>query len=570
VDEAAAARRLRRRRLVALRCVILLLVIAGAVPVAFDLAQPHGLYGLTEYDDGVAFAAAQRLTAGVFPYRDFVFLQPPGIAVVLAPFAALGHLIGGRGALGAARVMTAVAAGANAGLVGYLLRRRGLLAVGTAGLAMAVFPTGYTADHTFLLEPFCVFFCLLGVAVILSGEEVSSGRRCAIGGVLLGFAAVVKVFAVVPIVIVGVLILIRRRDRAPWFLLGVAIAAVVFVGPFYLLAPHAFVHDVISSQLGRSTSTPTPLLNRLFAVTGLAYAAPSLFRASNVPSLPAGSGPTTVAAVGLGLIVVFLLVRLALRNDRSALSWLIPVAALGAVGISFVPAAYYDHYAYFSAPFLALCLGATAGALVVVVTGVTAAIAPPRRVAVRRAIGAAALIALVGGSTAIAFTSIRTSTKIVDRFGDPGPLVAKMIPTGACTITDAESLLVSAGRSAIGPSGCPAIIDPTGVWLSVDPLHPARRSGISYPADPTYKDPALVAVWRAAFAGATYVVFANTCAWRIPWTVGLSSYFDSHFTHVAGPYGEVFRKGAPSTSAERPTIRPTCAETLAATAAAAH
>jgi hypothetical protein len=53
-------------------------------------------------------SAAASIT-GVLPCKDFVLIQPAGITVVLAPFAALSHFIGGRHALGAARIFTAIA-----------------------------------------------------------------------------------------------------------------------------------------------------------------------------------------------------------------------------------------------------------------------------------------------------------------------------------------------------------------------------------------------------------------------------------------------------------------------------
>nr|MDA8207891.1 hypothetical protein [Actinomycetota bacterium] len=50
----------------------------------------HGHIGrVTEYDDGVYFAAALEVARGILPYRAFDFLQPPLITVWLLPFAAV-------------------------------------------------------------------------------------------------------------------------------------------------------------------------------------------------------------------------------------------------------------------------------------------------------------------------------------------------------------------------------------------------------------------------------------------------------------------------------------------------
>src|SRR5277367_2955347 len=77
----------RREALICLTAALVALAI-----VWYDLAQPQGLYAVKQYDDGVYFGAAVRLVSGVLPYRDYVFLQPPGIAVLGAPIAWLtGH-----------------------------------------------------------------------------------------------------------------------------------------------------------------------------------------------------------------------------------------------------------------------------------------------------------------------------------------------------------------------------------------------------------------------------------------------------------------------------------------------
>ena len=44
--------------------------------------------GTVEYDDGVYLGAALRLLHGALPYKDYAFVQPPGIIVVALPGAA--------------------------------------------------------------------------------------------------------------------------------------------------------------------------------------------------------------------------------------------------------------------------------------------------------------------------------------------------------------------------------------------------------------------------------------------------------------------------------------------------
>ncbi len=69
---------------------------AVVVLVAFATRQTliadAGLDGLHAYDDGVYYAGAAALLSGRMPYEEFVFLHPPGILVLLLPFAELGRL----------------------------------------------------------------------------------------------------------------------------------------------------------------------------------------------------------------------------------------------------------------------------------------------------------------------------------------------------------------------------------------------------------------------------------------------------------------------------------------------
>ena len=67
-------------------------VIAAATVLAlglrvYELSLPGYLFGLTEYDDGSYFGSAVHLVGGILPYRDFVFVQPPGILLLMAPAA---------------------------------------------------------------------------------------------------------------------------------------------------------------------------------------------------------------------------------------------------------------------------------------------------------------------------------------------------------------------------------------------------------------------------------------------------------------------------------------------------
>ncbi len=113
-----------------------------------------GLYGLNDYDDGVYFGAAVALVHGSIPYRDFLLLHPPGILYVLAPFAALGNLVGDATAFAAARLAFMLLGAANAGLVALVAGRIGRRAALFAGVLYAVWPVAANVERTtWLIAP---------------------------------------------------------------------------------------------------------------------------------------------------------------------------------------------------------------------------------------------------------------------------------------------------------------------------------------------------------------------------------------------------------------------------------
>src|ERR1035441_2608827 len=89
----------RRRRRLDWTAVWKLTLLAQLVPVGvalaiclYQLTLPSVLFGIhgfsgNGYDDGVYLGAAVRLVNGAIPYRDFVFLQPPGSVLLFSPIA---------------------------------------------------------------------------------------------------------------------------------------------------------------------------------------------------------------------------------------------------------------------------------------------------------------------------------------------------------------------------------------------------------------------------------------------------------------------------------------------------
>lgn len=77
------------------------------------------------YDSGVYLASSIHLVSGVMPYRDFSFVQPPGILWILSPVALVSRLYGTHDGFILARVLSAFVTALDARLLTWLVRRRG-------------------------------------------------------------------------------------------------------------------------------------------------------------------------------------------------------------------------------------------------------------------------------------------------------------------------------------------------------------------------------------------------------------------------------------------------------------
>ena len=249
--------------------VIAVCTAAAAFLRFYQLARPGYLLGLTEYDDGVNFGDALRLVSGVVPYRDFVAVQPPGTTVLMAPVALLAKGTGAAWGLAIARILTAAADTACVALLGLLVRHRGPVAAGIACGIYAVYPDALVAAHTFMLEPWLNLFCLLGALAVFDGDRLAERPgRLAWGGAAFGFAVAVKLWAVVPLAVIG-LLLLRRPRRLGLLAAGAAAGLAVPVLPFLVMAPTGLIKDVVVTQYLRADAHHQPSLPRLADLAGL-------------------------------------------------------------------------------------------------------------------------------------------------------------------------------------------------------------------------------------------------------------------------------------------------------------
>lgn len=223
-------------------------VLALLLRLSFLVGHGGPLAAPGDYDDGVYFSASALLVRGVLPYRDFVFVHPPGILLFYALTSWLRDPAHG---FAAARLLATLVGATNALLAGAIaLRAAGPVAGIAAAALYAVYPDAVSVERSSFLEPVLNLACLSSAFVWLAPGE--RPRRPGLAGVLAGAACAVKVLG--GIWVVAALVSPPRERARPTlgrFLLGGILAGCVLVVPFALTAPAAFVEQVLTFQLTR-------------------------------------------------------------------------------------------------------------------------------------------------------------------------------------------------------------------------------------------------------------------------------------------------------------------------------
>jgi hypothetical protein len=497
------------------RSVTWVIIVATLVALGlrlYQLSRPGYLMGITEYDDGTDFGSAVRLVHGSLPYRDFIMVQPTGITVLMAPVALATKAAGTVWGMAAARLLTALASAAAVPLGGLLTRHRGLLASAITCGILAVFPDSLQAARTVLLEPWLVLFCLLGALAVFDGDRLAGRTRLIWGGLAFGFAGAVKVWAIVPVLVI--LALIARRPRlAGLFAAGVAVGFCVPVLPFALLAPGTFYHSVIVAQLVRSDLVRVPLDTRLQHMLGLVH----------LPSLPT----STLLVIGVAVILaIAALVVLGARLTRQAppALELFATVTFALVVVSFLwPSDFYNHYAAFLAPFLALAIALPVSRVhaALPLTGQRArAMAWPWRGVTVTAVLTLTTLAVLQTVAESHIAAAVPATEI--------SAAQRAIPPGACVVTDQVSYTIGINRFVSDVPGCSSMVDGVGSDYALSNGH----NGLTGAGE----TPAVENLWLSAFRAAQYAWLTSDNSRRIPWTPRLRAYFLSHFVPLTtGP-----------------------------------
>lgn len=494
-------------------------VLAVAVRL-FTLLRPGYLTGITEYDDGVYLGGSLRLVEGALPYKDFAFIQPPGILLLMSPVALVAHLTTAVKGLALARMLTVLASTACVPLAGNLVRYRGTVVTLVTCGVLAVYPGDITTAHTLMLEPWMNLACLLAITAAFRRGHLARPGRLAWAGLALGFACAIKFWAAAPAAVLLVLCLVHRKDRVRRvraYLPALAAGFVLPVLPFFASAPATFLRSTIADQAARAGS-PVSVGVRLANLTGLIdiinkrggvsfnAGAQSLYAVG----ARAGLGTASLGWLPIGAVVVLggLIAAGYLWQSRrlSELEWLSLATAVLASAAIIGYSAFFYHYPDFPAPWLALTAGGAAGAL--------AGYRTWRKIVVW------ALAVLLAG---IAALQVRETFPLQQTTAEG---MAQLIPAGSCLVTDEASLAIAADRFTDLPRGCPNIVDALAETLVLS-------NGVSIQGGA--KDmPQVVSAWRGWLGAADYVWLSpgHGSQRRIPWTPALTAWFDTHFTKV--------------------------------------
>jgi len=498
--------------------IIITTLVALALRLHFQYTRPGFLLGVTEYDDGPYFGSAVRLVHGSLPYRQFVLVQPPGITLLMSPAALLSYWTGTGWGLAIGRILTLLAGAAGVALAGLLVRHRGLLAVLVTCGIMAVYSDAVAAAHTVLVEPWLVLFCLAGAVAVFDRDRITtSTKRLAWGGVLFGFAGAVEAWAIVPVIVLAALCLPQLK-RAAIFAGGVAAGFLIPALPFAIAGPRQFYHSLITAQVGyRAHAVRVGFLLRLRNMIGFPYAL---------------GWPKTILLLAVLALVIFVIVAQAAavavtHRPPPSLDWFATVSTVLIVAMFLWPPQFHYHFAQFLTPFLALSLALPVSRLLYgSQPGDGVAVSWPRTSGPQaaRRLGMAIASVTAVALAVVALFQLRFEGENVQVIGPVPADIDRLIPPGACVLTDQVSVTLVADRFESTDPRCPQMVDSLGTTLALSyGLKP--RTGAA-------QVPAVNAAWHQAFSNAQYVILTPSNIRRIAWTTALDAYLTDHFTRI--------------------------------------
>jgi hypothetical protein len=503
--EGESGSRRRAMRLTQFQAVALLIFCLSLGMSLWQLSVPEFL---SSYDSGVYLAATIHLVSGVLPYRDFTFVQPPGILLLMSPVGVFSRFFGTHDGFILARIVSSVVTALNAGLLAWIVRHRGRLAMALVGGGLAFLPVSFFVSSSLTLEPYCILFVLLGVLAVIDRDAIDEEirtRRFVVGGLLFGFAALIKLWAIFPLVALVICLVPKYRRRVAVLVAAATSCFVVLALPFFLSAPHHFISEVFGEQLFRQAAPiqEASIGYRLTVMTGF--------------------GPTTiapsiaVAKTAFVILIVLVAASFAIRVPRGSLDGFFILAAIFVGGALLYSAEFFPYYGYFLAPFLLGVVGLSIARLVASVRATLSTM--PMTRTFRRVVR----LAGEAGGALIIFALVLYITSFYSAYawglGLNAPefaAITNRIPAGSCVVYSEVSYGVEANRWTSSDPNCPTEVDPLGMWMAW-----------GYQTKPATA--AFARTWKSYFERAHYVVLSEPVDPLIGWNANLVTWFSDHF-----------------------------------------
>jgi len=469
------------------------------------------------YDTGVYLGASIHFVSGALPYRDFTFMQPPGIMLLMSPVAIYSRIFGSHDGFVLARLFSVCVASLNVSMIAWLVRHRGRMSMLIAGAGMALIPVGILMTTVVRLDLYSVFFVLAASLVVFKHpDDVGqlTNRQLTLAGALFGVAALVKLWAFFPFVALVVCLVPKYRLRV---LIIVGAAGATFWAvclPFLISAPRNFAEQVFVEQIFRKVTQEDSagLIARLTTLSGL---------------LPTTMIPSHREVIIITVVVIaFVGLAFWCRQQSERVDLYLLLASLLMVVALLSSAESYTYYGYYFAPFLlgliavaAARLGARLRRMIERVT-ISAAI--------WRFLKISTTVGLVGVIFAMSLylTSLYSSFTWANAYYAPflAPITTE-IPAGSCVLYEQVAMGIETNRFQSSDPHCPNVVDPYGMWMSWGYMRipPARK---------------FVAEWQSYFESAQFVVLNSDSleAFKrgvapevIPWDRHLITWFRAHY-----------------------------------------
>lgn len=470
------------------------LVIAFVTRLAMVYAHGGNLHGSPSYDTSVYYAAADALLHGRMPYRDFTLVHPPGSMLAMTPFAAFGRLTSDHIGFMAGSLAWMVLGAVNSVLVLRISRRLGLpTAAGViGGLSYALWYESARTEYALRLEPLGNAFLLLGMLALARPTRSWNRLVPVLGGAALGVSASVKIWYVVPMLVVLAWQFLDRdrpRDGVLWSVAGAAAGLLVVNGPFFLIARARMWHLIVTDQFGRTyVGTPVRRLAQLSS-------------SGQIGDSSSTAAVVAVTLAGAVLFAVFGLLAWQSRVEQSRVGRLFVVLAAVQIAVMLAAPTYFPYYSDFLAPALSLMLATAAGTLIE---------RNRSRVPVRRLrAGLAVLPVVIFAASTLAIDTLKPLSSVKPA---PTHTLQRVVASARCVQSDSPMALIQLDvLSRDLAHGCKQWVDVIGRLYS-PPLKPHGTDANGRPYGRKTYPPWQAAIRRYLLSGDAVVVLDPNAA----------------------------------------------------------